>query len=105
MLDQAESPVNSKEAYGNKTHRSTNEVAGRKFCSKLAFSIRKGSGPIKASPPPHPCLCRSNQGRRHAAWSHAKIRYLCLQSGTPQTHTTGSGHESSRLAYLTVYFH
>jgi hypothetical protein len=47
----------------------------------------------------------SNQGRRHAAWSHAKIQYLCLQSGTPQTHTTGSGHGSSRLAYLTLYFH
>jgi hypothetical protein len=28
-----------------------------------------------------------------------------LQSGTPQTHTTGSGHRSSRLVYLTLYFH
>ena len=57
----------------------------------------------------HLCLSAdkrlSNQGRRHTAWSHAKIRYLCLQSGTAQTHTTGSGHGSSRLVYLTLYFH
>src|ERR1035437_8632492 len=60
----------------------------------------------------HSCLSASsrlprlsNQGRRHTTWSHAKIRYLCLQSGTAQTHTTGSGHGSSRLVYLTLYFH
>jgi hypothetical protein len=52
-----------------------------------------------------PYLRRSNQGRRNAAWSQAKIRYLCLQFGMPQTHTTGSGHRSSRLVYLTLYFH
>jgi hypothetical protein len=57
-----------------------------------------------ASPSTHACLRLNNHGRRHTAWSHAKIRYLCLQSGTPQTHTTGSGHRSSRLAYLTLYF-
>src|ERR1700674_3565371 len=50
-------------------------------------------------------LRRCNHGRRHAAWSQAKILYLCLQFGTPQTHTTGSGHGSSRLVYLTLYFH
>jgi len=38
------------------------------------------------------------------AWSHAKIQDLCLHSGTPHIHTTGSGQRSNRLAYLTLYF-
>src|SRR5579872_192919 len=73
--------------------------------ARLQYGDTVGLDPLMPSPRRHACPRLSNQGRRHAAWSHAKIQYLCLQFDTPQTQTKGSGHPSIRLAYLTLGFH